>query len=387
MKYFVQVQNSFLFLRALISILRYGRRSTVFSLRPKKILVVQLSKLGDMVCITPVLRAIRLHLPETKILVLGDALNRDVLSGNPDVDEYVVFKRENLFSIVQKLKKENIEYACIRGIGFVGLVTALLSGIPTIVTGRVLPLMNYATRTYRWLLPFVRTVPFVQGEYMPQQFLKLLEPLGIQATETKKYLAYSDGAMQSANDLFSIVGISEGDFIVGITVSAGNKVKEWPSERFAEVADFLIEKYQARIVLFGGPSDMQKTEEFLLHMKQSEKVVNLQGRCSIDVLKASIAKLSLFISADTGPMYIAEAFGIPTIDITGPIDEKEQPPIGEKHIVVVPPLREKPELFVMNARGYNFKEARRQAESITVAMVIEAFEGLYPKIKKETTTL
>lgn len=386
MKYFVQVQNSFLFFCALVSVLRYGRRIDVVTTSPKKILVIQLSKLGDMVCITPLLHAIRENLPETKIFVLGDAINRDVLNGNSDVDEYIIFNRKNLFSIVRKLQKENIEYACIRGIGFVGLVTALLSGIPTVVTGRVLPLMNYATRTYRWLLPFVRTVSFVQGEYMPRQFLKLLEPLHIKVTDTTKHLSFSNEGERIAGLLFGEGKVHNTDFIVGITVSAGNKVKEWPSERFAEVADYLIEKYQARIVLFGGPGDTQKTKEFLTHMKQSDKVLNLQGRCNIDVLKASIAKLSLFISADTGPVYIAEAFGVPTIDITGPIDEKEQPPIGEKNIIVIPPSREKPELFVLNARGYNLKEARRQAESITVAMVIEAFLVLYPKIKKEIST-
>jgi heptosyltransferase-2 len=381
MKYRVQIQNIHLFLRALISIVRYGKRVTVVTKQPKKILVVQLSKIGDMVCITPLLRAIRENLPLTKIIVLGDAINRDVLEGNPDVDEYIVFKRELLFTIVEKLKKENIEFACIRGIGFIGLVTALLAGIPTIVTGRVLPLMDYATRTYRALLPFVHTVTFIQGEYMPRQFLKLLQPLGIDATDTKKYLSHTEAGGRQARALLGTW--ADTDFIVGISASAGNRVKEWPAERFGEVADYMIQKYHARIVLLGGSSDATRIEKVLKQMQFKESVLNVQGKCSMDVLKAVIAKLDLFMSADTGPIYIAEAFGIPTIDITGPIDEKEQPPIGEKNIVITPPLRERPELYVLNARGYNYKEARRQAESITVRMVTDAFDALYPLLVKK----
>lgn len=387
MKYFVQVQNGFLFLRALLSILRYGKRTDVVTTSPKKILVVQLSKLGDMVCITPLLRAIRVNLPETRILVLGDAINRDVLQGSSDVDEYIVFKRENLFSIVQKLKTENIEYACIRGIGFQGLVTALLSGIPTIVTGRVVPKMNFATRTYRWLLPFVQTVTFVQGEYMPRQFLKLVEPLGIIATDTTKHLSFSTEGEHSVQTLLHNGGISEKDFVVGISVTAGNKIKEWPEERFAEVAQYLIDTYSAKIVLLGGPNDGTQTQNVLNGIQNHESVVNAQGMVTIDELKALISKLNLFISVDTGPIYIAEAFGVPTIDIIGPMDEREQPPQGFLHRNVLPPQRVRPELSIMNARLYDTKEATRQTLSITVEAVKAEIDNVIHDLRKGSNVL
>jgi ADP-heptose:LPS heptosyltransferase len=79
---------------------------------------------------------------------------------------------------------------------------------------------------------------------------------------------------------------------------------------------------------------------------------------------------------DTGPIYVAEAFGTPTVDIVGPVDEREQPPIGQKHRVVVPPERRIPALHIMNAHGYDRKEARRQSEAITTAMVLDACREL-----------
>jgi ADP-heptose:LPS heptosyltransferase len=96
---------------------------------------------------------------------------------------------------------------------------------------------------------------------------------------------------------------------------------------------------------------------------------------SLEELKAAIQRLDLFTSADTGPLYIAEAFNVATVDIIGPIDEREQPPIGPRHKVVVAP-RQRPQLSVMNARIYDVREARRQVDTITIPMVEAAIEEL-----------
>lgn len=107
-------------------------------------------------------------------------------------------------------------------------------------------------------------------------------------------------------------------------------------------------------------------------------VVDTVGQLSIEELKALIAHLTLVVAPDTGAIYIAEALGIPTVDIVGPVDEREQPPIGPIHEVVVPP-RIRPELFVMDARSYNMAEVTRQLMATTVPMVTEAVDRLLAK--------
>ena len=112
----------------------------------------------------------------------------------------------------------------------------------------------------------------------------------------------------------------------------------------------------------------------MYEVKNSEGIIDASEKFSIDELKALIAQAGLFISVDTGPLYIAEAFGVPTVDIVGPMDEREQPPIGEHHKVVVPP-RTAAAIHIMNARVYDEQEARRQIEAISVEMVCEAVDG------------
>ena len=80
-------------------------------------------------------------------------------------------------------------------------------------------------------------------------------------------------------------------------------------------------------------------------------------------------------------MYIAEAFGVPTVDIIGPIDEREQPPTGEMHKIVKLESRASPELFVMNASIYDKNEARRQVELISVNMVKEKTDEIIADMK------
>ncbi len=74
---------------------------------PKKILVVHKSKLGDAVCATPVLRAVKAKYPQSKIYVLGLKIVKELLAGSPDVDEFIFFE-ESLFGLVKKIKKDAI---------------------------------------------------------------------------------------------------------------------------------------------------------------------------------------------------------------------------------------------------------------------------------------
>jgi ADP-heptose:LPS heptosyltransferase len=92
-------------------------------------------------------------------------------------------------------------------------------------------------------------------------------------------------------------------------------------------------------------------------------------------------RMSLFISADSGPIHIAHALEIPLIDIIGPVDPDEQAPDNEMSIIIKPPHNIKPTVFALLPQG-DPQESRRAIESISVDAVYEAFEILREKIKK-----
>ncbi len=377
MKIWAQLRNIFLFTLALVHVFFNHRNKK--SLSPQKILVIQTAKLGDMVCTTPVFRAIKEKYPSSEIGVIGDGVNKSLLDGNTDVDTYFVFnEKEGILRFSKKVKKEKFDVCVVVGPDFISLVIAILSDTPFIITPTAVGGRGIITRTYTLLSHFVVTKDFRFGAYAPQERLRLLEPLDILSKNTKKYLSFSSEADKKIEQLLVQ---HRGKLLVGISPSVGNKIKEWPIERFAQVGNYIAKNYNALILIIGGPNDGVYSEGMKNKLTEDVEYIDTTGS-SIDETKALISKLSLFISVDTGPIYIAEAFGVPTIDIVGPMDEKEQPPISDIHRVVIPTDREKPELHILNARGYNKDEALRQTESITVEMVTKEVDDLIHFIKK-----
>ncbi len=369
MTFLKRIGNILLLIRVLIRAIFSGRADKI----PKtisRIIIVPTGKLGDVVCTTPVLRAVRKHFPQGYVIVVGDSkLHKQILLDSGLVDEY----SDNAVSA---------DVALVTGPTFELTAPLYLTGIPLIIAPKVIGgFSSQVTKPYRILTYFLKTYVYRMKEYAPRERLRCLEPLGIIYEDTTKYLGFSESADTKIQQFLSIHDIDlKKDFVIGVTPTAGHKIKEWPEKCFAQVIDYLVAKYKVKIIILGGPKDREKVEKTKSYLNQETKIIETTS-LNIDELKALIAKLKLFISVDTGPIYIAEAFGVPTIDITGPIDEKEQPPQGPFHRNVVPPQRLRPELFVLNAKSYNREEALRQVKSITVSMVTDEIDSLLSILK------
>lgn len=349
---------------------------------PKNIFILPVGKLGDVICTTPVFRAVRKHLPQTRIFIgQPESSYTELLKGVNLFDSSISVSR-GFWKLIQDIKKNNVDYAALTGPDFYVLAALYLAGVQRIVAPRVIyGKCPTQTRLYRLLLNFVTTVHYEVGKYAPLERLRILEPLNIFETDTKKTLAYSDMAREAIRNFYAAQRVVLGsDLVVGISPSAGNKIKNWGGEKFAEVASYLIEKYNAKVVIVGSKRDKPEVDEMLTHLDTKVSVINAYDMFSIDELKALIADMSLFVSVDTGPIYIAEAFNVPTVDIIGPIDEREQPPIGEFNRVVVPPRRIKPELSVMNAREYDVRKAMGLTGQISALMVCTEIDSLICRI-------
>ncbi|MDO8492468.1 MAG: glycosyltransferase family 9 protein [bacterium] len=345
--------------------------------RPERILIFPEAKVGDIICTTPVFKSILSHIPNATITLFEDsAIVKDVLKDSGLIHGYLSF-RGATGEVISRVKKEKFDCGLLIMPSFRVLAIMYLSGIPTIVAPEIVNgISPTETRLYKRLKKFVTVVPYEMGKYAPRERLRVLEPLGIHETNTTKILAYSKEAEEAVRVFMVEHEIKHGeDFIVGISPATGSKIKQWPPERFAELAEYLYKKYSAKIIIIGAKNDKTEIEEVMANLSQGTKVINAYNKLNLDETKALISKLNLFIAADTGPIYIAEAFNVPTIDIVGPVDEREQPPIGRFHKVVVT-KRDKAEIHIMNSRMYDEKETRRQTEDISVAQVIAVFEEL-----------
>src|SRR5258708_9986 len=139
----------------------------------RTILVIQGAKMGDMVCTTPLFRAIKEKYPESSLLVMGNILNKELLAGNPYIDEYL-FRPAGLFGLRQLLVEKRADFALSPGPDTEALLGLLLAQVPMVVMPRIEGGFSpYATKTYRYLCRFAQTVPHRMGAYSPREYLRL----------------------------------------------------------------------------------------------------------------------------------------------------------------------------------------------------------------------
>lgn len=340
--------------------------------RVKKIVVIQLAKLGDMVCTTPVFKNIKDKYPEAEVVVCGNAVNEKLLENNMYVDKYVVVK--GFFSLIDKLKKEKVDVAIVVSPDFLAISVFILAKVKMIIAPNIIDSKSpYQTKEYSGLLKFVNKVDYNMYAYMPGEYLKLLKPLDIDTDYTKKQLGFDDSEVDAVDNIL------ETGKLIGLAISVGNDIKDWPVERFVELSKKILEKDDdIKIVLIGTKKDLDKSGEYVRALG-GDRIIDTTAKVNLNELKYLISKLDMFISVDTGPIYIAEAFGIPTIDILGPVAYNEQPPVGENHLIVHD-YQGEPQLHIMDTVSYNYDIARKQVENITVEMVYAKFEELYSSL-------
>jgi len=108
--------------------------------------------------------------------------------------------------------------------------------------------------------------------------------------------------------------------------------KNWPSQRFIEVAASLREREKASLFLLGGAEDRDVCAQ--IHAALGEGATNLAGEMSLVETGGLLQEMDLLISNDSGPLHMAVATGTPTLAIFGPTDPKRTGPFGEIHRVV-----------------------------------------------------
>lgn len=120
---------------------------------------------------------------------------------------------------------------------------------------------------------------------------------------------------------------------VGLHVSGGRAIKQWPEARFREVAGRLVRDRSAGIVLTGGPADSAQVDIVRMALP-ADRVVDVSRGTDLLTTAAVIAELDLFVTGDTGPMHLANAVGTPVVAVFGPSDPRRYAPRGVHDAVV-----------------------------------------------------
>lgn len=149
------------------------------------------------------------------------------------------------------------------------------------------------------------------------------------AATTVPLLSIPEAAALAARSRFAAAGGPR----IGVHVSGGRAIKQWPPARFAEVARRLAEQVNATIVLTGSSADrplVDTVKSLLPHTR----VVDVSGDVNLAELAALLRELDLLVTGDTGPMHLAAAVGTPVVAVFGPSDPTRYAPRGPQDRIV-----------------------------------------------------
>ncbi|MBI1812564.1 glycosyltransferase family 9 protein [Candidatus Peregrinibacteria bacterium] len=339
--------------------------------RPERrnILIIQWAKLGDMVCTTPMFRAIRQAHPDWTVHLLCREQCLPVVSNNPFLD-HVITHRGKRSALVRRLRRERYDVVinCLP-VAFWSML-GLWCGAPD----RINTFSCRHGHIVRWARLFnAVNVPFELRTRTFDHYLSLLSPLGIPAIPyALDFFPSSDDETKTAlwMNEHHLVDRSFACF----NVSAGNVIKEWPAEKFTQLANFAIDHLNLTVVL--STLDRERIERIRKLSAHPEKIID-GSSLTLGQMGALCKSTAAFVAVDTGPLFIAYAAGAPVVVIVGGSDPSQQiPPEGERVIHVLPPQGCEPWMFVAaSPRGASVEQLRCIRET-SVEAVARALKEL-----------
>ena len=121
--------------------------------------------------------------------------------------------------------------------------------------------------------------------------------------------------------------------LIGIHVSGGRAIKQWPAERFADLAVRLARRYGGTFMLTGSSSDRGLVDPVGRALADFD-VVDLVGDLDLPTLAAALEQADVLITGDTGPMHVAALVGTPVVAVFGPSDPRRYAPRDPRHTIV-----------------------------------------------------
>lgn len=289
----------------------------------RRILVIRRDNIGDLLCTTPLLSALRRHYPDAHIACLVNAYNAPVLQGNPDLDRvysYTKAKHAPGLPLIHWWREWRV-YRALRQERFDLIIHA--NPMPHRRTARLVRYLGAP-----WRLGVVEparaadaqayNIPLspgaVRGTHHVERVFSLLRPLGIR-DEPGRLVLKGQGEPRS----------ERGRRVVGVHISSRKPCNRWPEPHFVRLIEGLLaEKREVR--LFWAPGSQANPR----HPGDDEVAERLAGRFSprlvpcptqaLETLIQGLAGTDGLICADGGTLHIAVALGKPVVGLYGCTD-------------------------------------------------------------------
>lgn len=299
----------------------------------KRILVFNVNWLGDVLFSTALIRNLRYHFPDSFIACVIPGRCREILEGNHRLDEIIIFdekaEQKSLIGILRfigLLRKKKFDMVFLLHRSFTRALICWLAGIPERI--------GYYTRKRGFLLTKKLNAPAFDSLHRIDYYLEVLTQAGIAVKDRFSELFIGKDDAAAVDGFFKRNDIRAGDFLVGINPGGNWYPKRWEKDYFSVLSDRLICELDAKVIISGSESDKKLAQEIQRTMQK--KAVIACGEFTLKQFAALSRRLDIFVTADSGPLHIANAAGAKKIiALFGPTDPAITGPYPADNAVVL----------------------------------------------------
>ena len=311
---------------------------------PQRILVVKLFALGDMLNITPALRALRQRYPTARITVLATRGGALGLHRSPHIDGVMIFDKTLFDRVGGSLSPR----ALLVGLRFAielrrrryDTLVLLHHLVTTWGTLKYLALALWSGATIRagldngrgWFLTHrVRDDGFGAVDER-QYWLRIVATLDAKSADDRPDFTVTAADRAAGTALLATHPSVAPGPIVALHATNGTYApgRQWPAARFAAVATRLAEGFGARIVLVGVEVEQIGRVAALI----DAPILNLAGKTDLPTLAGLLIQTDLLIGNDSSIAHLAAALGVPTLALFGPSNDRAWAPWGAASVTL-----------------------------------------------------
>jgi heptosyltransferase-2 len=297
----------------------------------RKICIMHLNQIGDLVFSLPLLKALRENYPESEIHSILRPHLKELLAHSPYVNR-LIFREKGIKNRLNLLKE-------IRQNRYDLLMTLSRSEECLFLAALSRARMKVGFERFPWDFS-LDIKERMEGPPSWLNNLKLLRRLNIEVKK-KDYVGLIDLSPEKNSWELGDFNMSKEKYVV---VSPGTsdrrRLKAWEEQKFADLIMLLKERFGLRAVLVGGADSKEIGDKVMEKIKEGKKdrethpIKNLTGKTSLKDLCYLLKKASLFVGVDSGIMHLASSFNVPVVGIFGPTDPFFVGPQNAKSVVV-----------------------------------------------------
>ncbi|MGB0909414.1 MAG: glycosyltransferase family 9 protein [Nitrospirales bacterium] len=300
--------------------------------RPRHILILKPSSLGDVVHALPTLAVLRRHYPSSRITWLIKEEWAEMLEGNPDLDDVISVKFGLRYwpSLIGRVREQQFDLV-------VDLQGLFRTGLLARVSGAAVRIGFAASRegsswfyTDRVELPIPMDRPWrLLPMHAVDRNLVVAQYLGADISQVGFSIPQIESDQVVVEKWLSEAGVQPEDRLIAMAPLSREDVKCWPLDRFVTLAQEISHWPNCKVVLLGSDAQQWMVKSFSRLIETG--LVNMVGTLRLRQLGPLLRHTHLLIANDSAPIHIAAAVGVPVLGFFGPTHAVATGPYGTNH--------------------------------------------------------